>query len=114
MKKKNNIPIFKTLLTEALKKFERSHPDKLNEAKRKSKERHPSKQLEIDEELEAFNEIVAGKDVDAWYEVKHAIVDKKNEVITNILHSKSPFFHPDRKKNDLVSKSKSALAPIKY
>jgi hypothetical protein len=97
------------LLTEALERFEKIYPKKLNEAKKKFEERHPNKQLKkIDEDLEVFKEILAAKDVDAWYEVKHVIVDRKNEVITNILHSKSPYFHPEMKDKG-IAKAKSIL-----
>jgi hypothetical protein len=55
----------------------------------KFKESHHDAQSK---DIEFFNfKTLADKNVEAWYEVKHAIVDKKNEIITNILNSKGPF-----------------------
>lgn len=59
-----------------MKKFKESH--------------HDAQSMDIQD----FKEKLAKKDIEAWYEVKHAIVEEKKKIIRNTLDSKSPLFHP--------------------
>jgi hypothetical protein len=62
-------------------------------------------------DIDEFKNKLAGKEVQAWYEVKHVIVDEKNNIISNVLKSKSPYFHPEmRDKKDSAPASESAQA----
>jgi len=72
--KEEDKPIFDTLLDDAMKKFNMSHK---------------SQPVSI----QKFRDNLANKDIETWYEVKHAIVDGKDKIIKNILGSKSPLYH---------------------
>jgi hypothetical protein len=43
--------------------------------------------------VEQFKERLAEKDIEAWYEVKHVIVDRKNKITTQIRLPNSRLFH---------------------
>jgi hypothetical protein len=68
-------PVYKALLVDAGKKYNQSH------------DKHSS--------IDDFKKMLAAMDVEAWYEVKHVIVERKNNIITNILdpETESPAFH---------------------
>jgi hypothetical protein len=102
VEEKENIIVFQKLLNKAHEKYNTSHPK---------------------EQCKDFNDfkerLAERKNAEAWYEVKHAIVDEKDKIITNILKSKSCyFFHLEMndKKNtkDSALVSKSAVTPIRH
>jgi hypothetical protein len=110
--------VFRTLLNDAIKKFKESHHDELEKLKELFKESHPHEMEKFEKrhhdaqwdevEFFIFKTLLADKNVDAWYEVKHAIVDRKNEIITNILDSKGPFPSKLKDKNNKKEKEGSS------
>jgi hypothetical protein len=71
------------LLEIAKKKYYKIHLEELKEAP-------------IGDKLE-FKAMLSNMKLEAWYEVKHGIVDKKDEVIKTILMTEIPLFHPAMK-----------------
>jgi hypothetical protein len=68
-------PVFKVLLDEAKRRYSLS--------KRHNSEK--PKEIELDKFVDKLLEM----EIEAWYEVKHVIVDRKNNIITYILHTKT-------------------------
>ena len=74
--KKNQLelkePVLKTLLYDARCKYNKS--------------RNSDKKQEVGED--AFKKMLCEMDIEAWYEVKHVIVERKGNIITYILHAR--------------------------
>lgn len=89
-KVKDDKLVFRDLLDKAMKKFEAGNPN--NKEVKQFKERHPTEQFN---DIKSYTDMLADKEVEAWYGVKHAIVDEKDKIITNILKSECHLFHPE-------------------
>jgi hypothetical protein len=87
IKKGEDIEVFKKLLNKAKKKFDKSH--------------HSAQCKNIEDYKERLAE---RKNAEPWYEIKHVIVDKKNNIVTDILDSNSSF--PSKLKRRIRRKKK--------
>jgi hypothetical protein len=87
IKKGGNIEVFKKLLNDAMEKFNTSH--------------HNAQCKDIEDYKEKLAE---KKNAEPWYEIKHAIVAKKNDIVTDILNSYPSI--PSRLKRGIMKKKK--------
>lgn len=75
IKEEDNTEVFKTLLEAATARYNRRN----------------SSEEPID--VHGFIHIVSNWDVEAWHDLKNAILDKKDELTKAILRAKIPLFH---------------------
>ena len=75
IKEEDNTEVFKTLLEAATARYNRRNSS------------------EDPIEVDGFIHIVSERDFKTWYELKNAILDKKDELTKAILKEKIPSFH---------------------
>jgi hypothetical protein len=71
-------------------------PDTIAELLNISHEKMKEENKKAPATISGFEKMLFEKDIQAWYAVKHAIVDRKQEVIRLIIETEIPFFHPDK------------------